>query len=81
MQLLFLHNLYSNYIPLRGCIKVAARGLIRTKVPCDYVMRLYYLLMFDMVPRCKGHGLLTKNLVYSTKAYSARILRAKEMFF
>ena len=49
-----------DYIPLRGCIKVAARGLKRTKVPCDYVMRT--ILSF-MVPRCKGHGLPAKNLV------------------
>ena len=34
------------YIPLRGCIKVAARGLKRTKVPCDYVMRT--ILSFDV---------------------------------
>ena len=35
-----------HYIPLRGCIKVAARGLKRTKVPCDYVMRT--ILSFDV---------------------------------
>ena len=67
-----------DYIPLRGCIKVAARGLKRTKVPCDYVMRT--ILSFDgtSVQRSLTAG---KKLSLEHEAYSTQILRAKEMFF
>ena len=40
------------YIPLRGCIKGAARGLKRTKVPCDYIIG-------TIIPRCKAHVMLS----------------------